>query len=139
VLQQPKQNEKRKKVPSDEKDKVAANAVVPLAAGQLLGATVVQTAVFSTLSAAEQVDGAKIMFAKYDADDSGTIDASELTSLFSDLGMSQVSDESLAAYDLDKNGTLDFGEFAAMYNDVIFKTTGADGETPEPLVVNLMF
>ncbi|EGB08158.1 hypothetical protein AURANDRAFT_9215, partial [Aureococcus anophagefferens] len=59
----------------------------------------------------------RIAFDKYDADDSGFIDADELHAALMHMGLlvdRGGSDKLLAKYDIDGNGQLDFGEFKAM-------------------------
>ena len=67
----------------------------------------------------------RIAFDKYDADDSGFIDADELHAALMHMGLlvdRGGSDKLLAKYDIDGNGQLDFGEFKAMSVDLLFQS-----------------
>ena len=81
---------------------------------------------------------AKEAFARYDADNSGSIDAQELGVLMRDLGFEadaiKVRTDKLS--DQEKDKTLDYDAFVAEYNAlrdqsrIVKNATGGDGTAP---------
>ena len=70
-------------------------------------------------SAMEQVQQAKVMFLRYDADKSGFIDGTELQQLLADMGRTEVDPAILERHATDTSGSYDFDQFAALYNELI--------------------
>jgi len=65
----------------------------------------------------------KILFVKYDADHSGTIERSELRQLFLDMHRDfsdEELDEAVAEHDTNHDGTLQFEEFIVLYDHLHF-------------------
>ena len=69
-------------------------------------------------SAVEQVQQAQVMFMRYDADKSGSIDAKELQLLLADMGSLEVDPAILERHVTDKTCTYDFDQFVALYNEL---------------------
>jgi hypothetical protein len=69
-------------------------------------------------SAMEQVQQAKVMFLRYDADKSGSIDGNELQLLLADMDRLEVDPTILKRHDTDSTDSYDFDQFVALYNEL---------------------
>ena len=70
----------------------------------------------SGFSLMDGLNAAKEAFARYDLDESGSIDRNELLLLLADMGASDVDEAALQRFDTNSNGEFSFDEFVGLHN-----------------------